>query len=215
MYLHRIPRWIVRNGHPFWWYLPGQPQVISLTFDDGPHPEITPWVLDQLDAFGVRATFFFIGDNVQKYPSVAREVVRRGHEVGNHTFHHVRGTVTPLQDYLNEVQQCQLALEDALSMSPRLFRPPYGRMTRAQVRALRPAYELVMMDVISGDFNPRHSPESCAQLTIESVKPGGIVLFHDSEKAWPRMQVALPAVLAHCREKLLPGVSVSDYLMRG
>lgn len=215
MYLHRIPRWLVRNGNPFWWYLPDQPRVISLTFDDGPHPEITPWVLDQLDDYGVRATFFFIGDNVQKYPSVAREVVRRGHEVGNHTFHHMRGTYTPLGLYLEDVQQCQLALEDALSMSPRLFRPPYGRMTGAQVQALRPVYELVMMDAVSGDFDLLLSPETCCERTLSAVKPGGIVLFHDSEKAWPRMQVALPAVLAHCRENLLPGVPVSDYLMRG
>lgn len=170
--------------------------MVYLTFDDGPHPEITPWVLDQLEKHNAQATFFLIGDNARKYPETAEQIKKAGHLTGNHTFHHTNGWKTDLKTYLSEVEQC------APYVDPGFFRPPYGRISRSQARAvIRNGYEVVMWDVISGDFDVEASPEQCRKNVERYLRPGSVIVFHDSEKAWPRLKEALPATLELIRQK--------------
>jgi len=171
------------------WHVPTSEKVLFLTFDDGPIPEATPWVLDILHAYGAKATFFCVGDNVRKYPDIFQRILAEGHAVGNHTFNHLKGWGTETSDYLENVERC------AEMVSSPLFRPPYGKLKPSQTRLLKSQYRIVMWDVLSGDFDPKISPEKCLQNVLENVQPGSIVLFHDSVKAETRMRFALPKVL--------------------
>lgn len=165
--------------------------TLYLTFDDGPIPEITPWVLDTLKKWNAKATFFVIGENVKKHPSIYQEILHQGHQVGNHTFSHSMGKKTSLFNYLNDIQQC-----NALVKSP-FFRPPYGSLSRAQYRKVVQQSTLVMWDVMSYDFLEKESGEYCGNKVIREAKNGDIVVFHDSLKAFPRLEIALPMVLEH------------------
>jgi peptidoglycan/xylan/chitin deacetylase (PgdA/CDA1 family) len=192
---------------PFWlrwaypqaiWRMDPSSNAVYLTFDDGPHPTITPWVLDQLDRYDAKATFFCIGNNVEKYGDTYREVIQRGHAVGNHTFDHCNGWNTPRQEYLSNIEKAERHIK------ARFFRPPYGRMTWQQASGLRkgfPQLKLVMWDVLSGDFDPSISGARCAQNVLQHVQAGSVVVFHDSEKAFPRLTEALPVVLEHLNKK--------------
>ncbi|WP_435578188.1 polysaccharide deacetylase family protein [Gilvibacter sp.] len=186
------------------WRLDSSEKVIYLTFDDGPIPEITPWVLETLRQFNAKATFFCIGDNVRKHPEIYRELIQEGHRVANHTMHHVKGWKTPLLDYLRETESCQNLMEatsDVTEIS-KLFRPPYGQLRSNQSKALqKKGYKIVMWDVLSADFDLQLSPEKCKENVIKHAKAGSIVVFHDSLKAAPRLQVALPAVLKEFSER--------------
>ncbi|MBC7891928.1 MAG: polysaccharide deacetylase family protein [Sphingobacteriaceae bacterium] len=196
MFLHKaiLP---LRALYPdFIWRMPASEETIYLTFDDGPIPDVTEWVLEQLDAFGAKATFFCIGDNVVKNPSVFEKVRAGGHTVGNHTFNHLNGWKTDEATYLTNFEECQRVLPDTT-----LFRPPYGRITRPQARTVRRTHRVVMWDVLSGDFSTELSPEVVLQKTLKHSKPGSIVLFHDSLKARRTMQYALPRVLSHFSER--------------
>jgi peptidoglycan/xylan/chitin deacetylase (PgdA/CDA1 family) len=201
IYLSHIPA-LIRALYPHWtWRYDTPEKVLYLTFDDGPTPEITPFVLDQLAQYEARATFFLIGNNVEKYPELAQRIVAAGHAIGNHTQHHVRGRKTDIRSYLEEVAAAQQAIARHTGLQPRLFRPPYGSLTRRQSCALRNHFEIAMMDVISGDFEHRRSGERCARTVIRHARPGSVVLFHDSFKARARVTVALPQVLAHFQEQ--------------
>lgn len=171
------------------WHIPTSEKVIYLTFDDGPIPEATPWVLDTLRQYGAKATFFCVGDNVRKHPAIFQRILTEGHAVGNHTFNHLNGWKTDTSDYLDNVQRC-----GEMVSSP-LFRPPYGSLKPSQTRMLKTRYRIVMWDVLSGDFDPKISPEKCLQNVLENIQQGSIVLFHDSVKAETRMRFALPNVL--------------------
>lgn len=172
---------------------------VYLTFDDGPVAGVTDSVLDLLAAHKQKATFFCIGDNVRRNPGIYERIRNEGHAIGNHTYHHVNGWRTPLNEYLNEVEQCR-ALVDS-----RLFRPPYGRITLRQLNRLKPDYNVVMWDVLSGDFDPTLDGNKCAQNVIHNLQKGSIVVFHDSEKAAPRMLPALEKVLTFLHEQGLSG----------
>ena len=161
-------------------------KVIYLTFDDGPIPEATPFVLQTLAAFQVKATFFCIGDNVLKYPDVFEAVKAAGHSIGNHTFNHLKGWNTADDLYLENTERCNLLTKS------KLFRPPYGRAKKSQLAVLKKEYEIVMWDVLSGDFDPNLSSEKCYQNVVGKSSNGSIVVFHDSLKAWPRLEFALP-----------------------
>ena len=165
--------------------------TLYLTFDDGPIPEVTPWVLETLKEWNAKATFFVIGENVQKHPSLYHEVLLNGHEVGNHTFSHIMGKQTDLATYLHEIQRCA-----ALVKTP-FFRPPYGSLTRAQYRKVVQQSKLVMWDVMSYDFLENKTGEYCGNKVIREAKNGDVVVFHDSVKAFPRLKTALPMVLEH------------------
>ena len=176
-----------------------QPSVY-LTFDDGPIPEMTPRILDILREKGVKATFFVVGDNVRKYPHLLEQILAEGHRVGNHTFHHLKGLKTPLDDYMQDVAACHELLSEkgAVNADNRLplFRPPYGRITQAQYKALlKSGYEVVVWDVLTHDYNARFSSEKLLTIVQRYTRNGSIVVFHDSLKSGERMLRTLPQAI--------------------
>ena len=180
--------------------------IIYLTFDDGPIPDETPWVLEQLALFKAKATFFCVGQNLERYPDIARAALAAGHRVGNHTHQHRSAWATGRASYLADVAECQVILGElegaraggADYQSPRsLFRPPYGRLTWSLLRDLRADYRVIMWSVLTRDYNPSLSPESCLRDTLATVRPGDVLVFHDSQKASARLRFVLPRVLAH------------------
>lgn len=191
---------IVRRLFPnYLWEMPSA-DTVYLTFDDGPTPEITEWVLDRLAEAGCKATFFCIGNNVAKRPHIFARILREGHSVGNHTQHHINGWKAAQDDYLKDVDECRETLARH-GASTTLFRPPYGKMTQKQSAAVRKHYRVVMWDILSADFDEKVSPARCAQNVTRHLGPGSIIIFHDSVKAWPNLREALPATLALIKEK--------------
>ena len=167
-----------------------QEDGVYLTFDDGPIPEVTKFVLDTLQKYNVKATFFCIGDNIAKHPAIFQKVLDAGHRIGNHTEHHVNGWKTPSDIYLREVDLCQNRI--STKIESRLFRPPYGRISRNQIDIMSQQYEIIMWSVLSQDYNAKISAEDCLAGTCKALRPGSIVLFHDSLKARKNMEYALP-----------------------
>ncbi len=168
------------------WRMPKSSKTIYLTFDDGPVPGVTDEVIRFLDQYQIKATFFCVGDNVRKHPDLYRLLLKSGHAVGNHTFHHVDGWQTSGFSYLREVAMC------AEIVPSKLFRPPYGRMRRSQFKALKREYKVVMWDVLSRDFDTSIGQEECLQNTIHHTRAGSVIVFHDSLKAKERLMYALP-----------------------
>jgi peptidoglycan/xylan/chitin deacetylase (PgdA/CDA1 family) len=169
-------------------------KVLYLTFDDGPHPEATPFVLEQLRKYAARGTFFCIGKNVQQYPKIYRQILEDGHRVGNHTQNHISGWKASDRNYLEDIRDAARYIDSDL------FRPPYGRITRFQSALLQNAplnYHIIMWDILSGDFDTSLSGAKCARNVISHARDRSLVVFHDSEKAFPRLKEALPAVLEH------------------
>ncbi len=179
------------------------PDTVYLTFDDGPIPQETPWVLDQLAAHGTgAATFFCVGENLVRHPDVARQVLAAGHRLANHTHRHLRGWPTPLPEYVADAARCQQELDALQPNVPRLLRPPYGQISRAQIGTLRAAgYELVMWSVLAYDFDSQLSAEACLHQVKRHSRPGRIILFHDSVKASRLLRAVLPPYLDFLREK--------------
>lgn len=195
MYTAKTPHIVKALYHDLEWKISTPGRDLFITFDDGPIPEVTPEVLKILHQFRAKATFFCIGDNVRKHPDVFQEVKQNGHAIGNHTYHHLNGWKTPLREYLRNTLQC-----DELVRS-KLFRPPYGRITRQQARVLRSRYRIIMWDVLSADFDQSISYDRCLQNVLNHAEAGSVVVFHDSLKAADRMLYALPRVLEHFSEK--------------
>lgn len=158
---------------------------VYLTFDDGPIPEITPWILDLLAEKQVKATFFCVGDNVRKHPEIFERIKREGHAIGNHTYNHLKGWATADSTYLENVDKCQQLTQT------NLFRPPYGRIKKSQLAALAKDYQIIMWDVLTGDYDPTISPETCLHNATAYVRKGSIIVFHDNIKAIPNVQYAL------------------------
>ncbi len=184
------PPFILRRIWRAKWRLPRTPKCVYLTFDDGPCPDTTPRLLDILDKHGVKATFFCVGDNVRKHPALFDELRRRGHAVGNHTMHHLRGFSYSADEYLRDIMTA-----DSLIRSP-LFRPPYGRISLRQLRMLKRRFTVIMWDVITRDYNARLAPEKCAAIVRRYSRNGSIIVFHDSRKAAKNMFTALePSIL--------------------
>lgn len=204
MYWHRNPHWLFKLVYPrFEWFVPTRERTVYLTFDDGPVPGPTEWVLDQLARYGIKGTFFCVGDNVRKHPHIFNRILDEGHSVGNHTFNHLNGRRTPTPAYLENVVQAQQAMQQAaiMPMSRPLFRPPYGRMTKEQAQGLLPDYRIIMWDVLSGDFDPNLQPETCLAKTLAGTRNGSIIVFHDSPKAMPRLQHVLPRYIEALQKK--------------
>lgn len=176
-------------------------KVAYLTFDDGPIPEVTPWVLDTLDRYGVKATFFFVGDNVRKYPQLYEEVKRLGHSYGNHTMHHLQGFKTPRMRYMRDITEA-----DALIDSP-LFRPPHGLLRWAQAKAIKKHYNIVMYDLVTRDYSIKMTPDRVFYNIRRYARNGSIIVFHDSLKAERNMKEVLPRAIEWLRNEgyeLLP-----------
>lgn len=184
------------------WEFSVSKKTIYLTFDDGPIPEVTPWVLEQLSTYSAKATFFCIGDNVKKHPTIYHDIIEKGHVIGNHTQHHVNAWKVSNETYISETQLCEeTLLKNITSLkntSPKLFRPPYGKITPHLSKELRKlGYTIVMWDVLSGDFDNELSPEKCLANVIENTTSGSIIVFHDSLKAAQKLHFVLPKVLEH------------------
>ncbi|XOV93665.1 MAG: polysaccharide deacetylase family protein [Bacteroidota bacterium] len=194
-YFHKTPFWLKAFYPSLKWDIPSQKKEIFLTFDDGPIPEVTPWVLDKLDRVGAKATFFCVGDNVRKHPGVLKEVSEQGHTIGNHTFHHVNGWNYSLEEYLSEIEQCQSEIEKN-GITTKLFRPPHGRIRKQQVKAIQKTYDIIMWSHLSGDFDAK--VDRVASMKVMKVAgPGSVFVFHDSLKAEKNLREMLPQVLDH------------------
>ena len=168
---------------------------VFLTFDDGPIPEHTPWVLDVLDRYGAKATFFMVGENVDRYPEVYAEVVRRGHSVGNHTFQHMQGIGHSVASYVDNVDACGRKVDSLL------FRPPHGLMRPLQLMKLRGKYKIIMYDVVARDYSSKLTGDEVFETVRRSVRDGSVIVFHDSVKAAPRLRESLPRVMEWLKEQ--------------
>lgn len=194
--VHRVPAWVQRIWPAYTWQQPAEGEkTLYLTFDDGPVPEYTPFVLKTLQAAGdVKATFFCVGENIAKNPSVFHEVLAAGHAVGNHTYNHLKGWQTEQEAYLQNVQRCQeVMMKEGAPKKSGLFRPPYGRIRGRQARDLtEQGYQIVMWTVLSVDYDQRLDREACLRNSLKATRPGSIVVFHDSEKAYKNLSWVLP-----------------------
>ncbi|TXH58173.1 MAG: polysaccharide deacetylase family protein [Bacteroidia bacterium] len=194
MYFPKTPKWIKLLYRNYIWSIKTSKKVLYLTFDDGPHPAITQWVLNILDQYNAKASFFCIGDNVNKFPEMYQQVIVKGHAVGNHTYNHLNGWKHTKKVYVKN------AMQAAELIDSNLFRPPYGRIKCSQAKALRKLdrqYKICMWDVISYDYDKNISADQCAEMVIQNARNGSIIVFHDSEKAFPNLQIALPKVMEH------------------
>ncbi|HWB27140.1 MAG TPA: polysaccharide deacetylase family protein [Chitinophagaceae bacterium] len=197
-YLIKTPWWLKKIYPSLVWNIPAEEKTIYLTFDDGPHETATPLVLRLLQQYHAKATFFCIGDNVVKNPSIYNDILQQGHAVGNHTFNHLDGWKTGDEAYLQNIAQA------AKHIRSNLFRPPYGRIKKFQAKLLQQVatpFSIIMWTVLSGDFDTAISPQQCLQNVVKHTGAGSIVVFHDSAKAYQRMAFALPKVLEHFTEK--------------
>ena len=196
LYLHKYSRCFDFIFPKRTWRKNTDKKVIYLTFDDGPIPEITDFVLNELAKVNAKATFFCVGDNIRKHPEVYQRLLDAGHRTANHTFNHLNGSKTPALEYLENVKKCSLYIKEKKNVKE-LFRPPYGRMTKEQVQLLTEEYEIVMWNVLSGDFDQDLSNEKCLEKTVKHTKRGSVVVFHDSIKTIEKLRWVLPRYLAH------------------
>jgi len=173
------------------WRMDKQSPHIYLTFDDGPIEELTPWVLDVLAQYNVKATFFCVGDNISKHPDIFERILNEGHQVGNHTFNHVKGWQVNKEFYFENIAKCQTLTKT------NLFRPPYGRIKKSQVKELLKDYKIVFWDVLSYDYDKLMTPSKCLANSIKYTRNGSIIVFHDNIKAEKNLKYALPQYIEH------------------
>lgn len=180
------------------WDIPNSEKKIYLTFDDGPTPEVTDWVLQLLKKYSAAATFFCIGKNILENPELFKKVITEGHKIGNHTNNHLNGWKTSSPNYIENFDTCAsiIASLNQYDVKTKLFRPPYGKIKRSQAKAVKAkGYEIIMWDVLSADFDQSISKEKCLHNVISNMKPGSIIVFHDSVKAYANLQYVLPKTL--------------------
>ncbi len=189
------PKFIRRIFPDFIWSLPNSRGEVYLTFDDGPRPEVTPWVLEQLDKFQAKATFFCLGKNVELFPDLFQEIRRRGHAVGNHSYSHVKGWGMKTGDYVRDID----IASDLIHSN--LFRPPYARIGPNQARVLAERYRHIMWTVISKDYSKRVNGIKCIKNVVPYLESGAIIAFHDSVKCAGNLFQALPVVLQAIEDK--------------
>lgn len=185
--------WLLKKLFPYGvWDIPAIGKEVYLTFDDGPHPTITNFVLKQLHEYNAKATFFCIGKNVNEHPQVYEQIIQQGHRTGNHTQHHLNGWKTNDADYVENISLAQKLIDS------NLFRPPYGRIRKKQVALIRekfPDFKIIFWNVLSADFDTHLNASTCINYVLKYTRPGSILVFHDSEKAFPRLEKTLPVVL--------------------
>lgn len=186
MFIEQPPKFIRRLYPRACWRMNVSERAVYLTFDDGPIPEVTPWVLEVLDKYKIKATFFMVGDNVRKFPDVYRMVVERGHRIGNHTYNHLRGIEKRTKDYVANTEKANGYL------GTNLFRPPHGFMRLNQYRALRQHYQIVMWDLVTRDYNPKLNGRQVLRKVRKYTRNGSIITFHDSLRSVDNLRYALP-----------------------
>ena len=195
-------KWIKKVFNNLVWDIPNSDNKIYLTFDDGPIPEVTEWVLNILKSKDIKATFFCIGDNMKKHPEVYKRILAEGHQTGNHTFNHLNGWKTETNHYIENLKLCETEYLKLNTEHSFLFRPPYGKIKPSQSKAIRNlGYKIIMWDVLSGDFDTALKPQACFRNVRNTAQPGSIIVFHDSEKAFKNMQYVLPRMLDFFLEK--------------
>jgi len=192
---HRVPGWIQRFFPQRKWEGIGENKQVYLTFDDGPVPGITDFVLSELAKRNQQATFFMVGDNVRKHSSLAQEVVQAGHQIGNHTYHHLHGLKTATQLYLDNVNACDQILEEKLGKSTSLFRPPYGMLSPWQAGVLLKEKQIVMWTILTGDYDRSVSPQVVLKDSKRMTSETSIIVFHDQQKTDGHLQKILPGYL--------------------
>ncbi|MFV5698255.1 polysaccharide deacetylase family protein [Flavobacterium sp. ZT3R17] len=201
MKLHWIKTsWIIKKLFSnYVWDLPNTGNKVYLSFDDGPIPEITEWVLEELKIHKAKATFFCIGDNIEKHPEIFKKVINEGHAIGNHTFNHLNGWKTTTEGYIENFMRCEKSIRKfAINLKPKLFRPPYGKLKIAQSKEIRRlGYKIIMWDVLSADFDQKLSKEECLENVLFNIQSGSIIVFHDSIKAFKNLEYVLPRTLAY------------------
>jgi len=185
--------WIFRKRI---WNLPNNSKKIYLTFDDGPIPEITEWVLNILAHYKIRATFFCIGDNIRKHPEILAKIHNGNHKIGNHTYNHLNGWKTKDHFYIDNIKKCNVLIEEIIGEKTNLVRPPYGKIKAKQVNKLkRMGYKVFMWTVLSRDYDFKCTKEQCVSNILKHTKTGSIIVFHDSHKAAEKLKFALPKVI--------------------
>ena len=195
MFYH-TPYWLrLLGGKGLHWEIPGAGNDLYLSFDDGPDPDTTPIILDILDRYKVKATFFCVGENVERYPEIFAGIKGKGHAVGNHTYNHLKGWETSTKTYLENVEKCSRVVES------KLFRPPYGKMKHSQRRVLKDNYKIIMWSVLSRDYDARVRKETCLKKSLKYTKPGAIIVFHDHKKSIEKVKWVLPKYLKQTLEK--------------
>lgn len=201
-YFIKAPWWMRKWYSECIWKLPVTENIIYLSFDDGPDPQVTPFVLDVLRDYNAKASFFCIGKNVVEFSGVYSSILERGHRTGNHTHHHLNGWKVSNKEYIDDILKAKEYIDS------KLFRPPYGRISNFQMKMLsgkgetnKKLFDIIMWDVLSGDFDLSLTAEKCAENVIKNAEKGSIVTFHDSKKAFPRLKESLPKVLDFFSQK--------------
>lgn len=189
MYLVKTPKYVQEAFPTMEWRYQTVDKVLYLTFDDGPTPESTPTILEILQRYGAKATFFCVGDNIRKFPQLVDTIIDEGHKIGSHTYNHLSGWTTTNRTYYSNIHKA------ADLVDSRLFRPPYGRITPNQSKQISKDYRIVMWDVLSGDFDKNITADQCYHNVINNSKPGSVVVFHDSKKTTSLVSKVLPRVL--------------------
>jgi len=195
MFLVKPPFFVPFIFHRIVWNLPSKEKIIYLTFDDGPIPQTTTWILETLEKYNAKATFFCVGDNVQKYPELFEEIKLKGHSVGNHTYHHINGWKCTTSKYLSEVVRANKLIQS------NLFRPPYGKISLVTKQVLLKKYHIIMWDVLSRDFSQSITEFQCLENVLLNAQKGSVVVFHDSVKAFRNLEYTLPKVLEYYNER--------------
>ena len=184
------------------WSISQSEKIVYLTFDDGPIPDVTTWVLDLLKEKNIKASFFCIGDNIRKYPKIFSRIIEEGHTVGNHTFNHINGWKNSSELYTQNISKCNNEIEKHVKLERKLFRPPYGRITPKQIKILKQkGYDIIMWELLSCDYNKHLSAQECYNNATKRVRPGSIIVFHDSLKAQKNLRKALPKTIDRLLEK--------------
>lgn len=189
------PKFFTKFFPGFVWSIPNKNNIIYLTFDDGPTEGVTPWVLDMLKEYNAKATFFCLGKKAEMHPDIFQRIIDEGHAVGNHSYSHLKGWETPTGQYVQDVDLAN----DLLNTN--LFRPPYGRIKKSQSRQLRQRYKIIMWNVLSMDYSRWVTPKRCANIVLNNLGPGAIIVFHDSVKAEANMRYALVRVIEEARRR--------------
>lgn len=203
--------WVKTNRFIKWlfpkyiWDIKNSANKIYLTFDDGPIPEVTEWVLEVLNKYEVKATFFCIGDNIEKHPEIFQKVIQNGHSIGNHTFNHLKGWNFSTEEYIENTLKCEKAItsnSEIKNLKSKIFRPPYGKIKPSQSKILQKmGYKIIMWDVLSVDYDKEISPEQCLENIIQNTVSGSIIACHDSLKAFKNLEYALPKAIEYLKNK--------------
>jgi peptidoglycan/xylan/chitin deacetylase (PgdA/CDA1 family) len=192
MKIIKIPNWFQFLFPYLQWRFKSKEKIIYLTFDDGPTKELTNWIVDELNKFNAKATFFCQGKNIEKFPNSFQYVSKNGHQTGNHSYSHLNGWNTSTEKYIDDIERCQNLLSGT-----KLFRPPFGRISPSQISKLKKKYKIIMWDINSWDFDQKISPLNIFNKLVQKIDKGSIILLHDNLKSEENLKILLPKILSH------------------